>query len=180
MQTMPSRLRDRVDGMDRPGTKVVIGAALATAGLLWHMHDPGTTVPGPVHTTLDSAVLTAAMMTLLLGASVNLVAERSLPQRRWLFVAEHIAGFVTLWLFFGVAASILARVAEGFVPRRLVFASLLGVAAVWQLSMTRRGFVERCGRLPLAPLTGWHASARTYLSGLSDARSWACPAFPDT
>src|SRR6185369_12786242 len=89
----------------RPGPTFVALAAIATAGLLWHMREAAPSTPGPLHTALDSAATTAAMMALLVGESVEFVAERSLPSRRWLTASEHVLGYVALWVAFGLVAS---------------------------------------------------------------------------
>jgi predicted metal-binding membrane protein len=135
------------------------------------MHEAAPSTPGHLHTAIDSAAMTAAMMALLIGGSAELVAERSLPSRRWLAVGEHVLGFVAIWIAFGLVASGAVQTMELVLSPAIIFGVLLVIAGIWQGSDRRRRALGRCGRLPVGPLRGWRASRRNLLSGVRDARS---------
>jgi hypothetical protein len=155
----------------QPSSTVVGVAGAVTVVMLWHMHEVATVRPGPIHTAIDVGVMTAAMMTLLIGGSARLVAERALPERRWRAVGEHTLGFATTWFACGVIASGLVQTVQTALSPPIVFGTLLAVAGVWQLSDRRRRVLSRCGHLPVAPLRGWRSSSGNLRAGHRDAIS---------
>jgi predicted metal-binding membrane protein len=103
------------------------------------------------------ALMVVAMMLPAAIPAVRHVAVKSFRWRRQRAMAEFVAVFVGIWVLFGaVLLNVLARWAPADSGPLLAVA--LAVAAVWQLTETKRRALVRCHRAsPLAP-RGWPAT----------------------
>jgi predicted metal-binding membrane protein len=143
---------------------LVIGGLLAVAGLAWWLTvarmagmdaAPGTHLGTIGWFTVTWAAMMAAMMlpSLAPAARVATAAWRHGPGRTVLFAS----GYLIAWTLAGVAAYAavaLARQTAGLAwgsGGRWLSAGVLILAAVYELSPTKRAFLARCRRAPGAP-----------------------------
>lgn len=146
-------------------TESLRGAGVVlTIAVAWHVH---RSPPGEVsiHSVAEHGAMIGAMMLPLAASSALLVAERSLRRRRRRAVAEHVGGFVLLWVAFGMCAAAGVSVLQDVVPRYVALAGLTAAAAAWQVSNRRRVTANRCGYVRAGPPTGWRSDLHTVAAG---------------
>lgn len=124
--------------------------ALAVSVVAW-----GVLVAEGVHRPFAAwSLMVIAMMVPLVVGPIRTTAARSLWHRRHRAIAIFLAGYLTLWLAAGVAASLLASLlgVHGGSEHPLLVASGFALAAGWQLAPAKRRALNACHRtMPLAP-----------------------------
>jgi predicted metal-binding membrane protein len=131
----------------------------------------GHVAAAPAAAFADWCVMVLAMMVPAAVPAVRRVAFDSLRRRRLRAMTVFLAGYVALWVAFGLAtiALITAVDAVPAVDRGLVAAALLLVAAGYELTSRKRRFLRSC-HLPAAlPPTGWRADAACARFGVRQA-----------
>jgi predicted metal-binding membrane protein len=106
--------------------------------------------------------MTVAMMAPGLAPMTRYVRERAL-RRRWWAAPTVVVSYFAVWLALGIMVSRVAP--SGGVPAAVV-ASLLVVAAVWQLTPAKRWAVRACDRPVGLQLRGARATRSELLFGL--------------
>lgn len=117
-------------------------------------------------------VMTAAMMLPIVAGGADRIAAASLWRRRHVSVIEYLAGYLSVWSVFGLAAiGIIAVVWPAGVPADAPAVALL-VAAVWQVMSPRKQTLRRCARPPYVNVRGWPADRDCVTAGV--AQGWRC------
>jgi predicted metal-binding membrane protein len=122
---------------------------------------PGAGSGGPVAMALAGmpmwSLMALAMMLPAALPAASHVAVNSLRRRRGRAVSEFLAGYLVLWLGFGVV--VLTGLAALPTDRAVILlAAALGVATAWEISPAKQWALRRCHRATPLPPTGWRAS----------------------
>lgn len=111
------------------------------------------------------ALMIMAMMFPMVLDSIRTIAARSLWRRRHRAIVEFLAGYLALWMLFGIAVSGVISLLQVQVQSTLIAALGFGVAVLWQVMPAKRRALLACHRtLPIAP-TGWRADRDCLRSG---------------
>lgn len=120
-------------------------------------HTPATLATVIGGAIVDWTTMAVAMMVPSLIVPIREVAARSFWNRRHRAVAAFLAGYVSIWILFGVVAAMALSPLPSDVRLRLLPVLLLAAAA-WQLSPLKWRAVMACHRrITLAP-DGWAAT----------------------
>lgn len=128
----------------------------------------------------DWAVMSAAMMLPLSLSPVRYVAFRSLWRRRHLAIAEFLAGYLGVWVSFGVVVVLLTRFPSPFgnFEGAGISIVLFGCATLWQLTTYKQSALRACHRIrPLAPC-GWSANTACIRFGAQHGRECLISCWP--
>jgi len=154
----------------------VAGAGSGMAG-----HAPGLISAGPstpLLTTLPMLALMAmAMMLPPALPTVQRVALNSLYWRRRRAALEFVAVFLAVWMAYSLTV-LGALDLAGLAAAPLAPAAALALAALWQLTPTKRRALQACHRTRPLPPRGWRATAAVAGFGLRNglaclASCWA-------
>jgi predicted metal-binding membrane protein len=116
-------------------------------------------------------VMSAAMMGPAALPAARHVALNSLRRRRRRAVLTFFAGYVAVWLAFGLFALPAVALLDGMAGADVALAGALVAAAVWQLLPYRRRCLRGCRRtVPLRP-RGWKAALACLRFSLRYGRS---------
>lgn len=156
----------------------LLGSAAPNIGGMSNM--PGMTMTGSAESHGDFLVTGAglagwilmciAMMGPASLAGVRHTGINSLRWRRGRAMAEFSAAYLGVWAAFGIIALSLnafVTVHRGL----LLFASVLALAAAWQLTPFKRRALRGCHRSVPLPLRGWRAEKGTIWFGMRNGLS---------
>lgn len=142
------------------------------AGLVSAGHHHGTQVWPSVLATLPLwTVMCIAMMVPAALPAVRHVGTNSLRWRQQRAIVEFLAGYVGVWVAFGVATLSALALVDGRLPSDVVLAAALGAAAVWQVLPYQRRFLRAGHRTVPLPPRGWPAAAGCARFGFRHGRA---------
>jgi predicted metal-binding membrane protein len=98
-------------------------------------------------------------------AGVRHTAVNSLWWRRRRAVAEFSIGYISIWIIFGVVGLPLVALVPT-AARWTATGIMLGAAAFWQVTPSKRRWLRDCHRSVPLPPTGWRAEAGAIRFGL--------------
>jgi len=140
----------------RPERAAVAAIALAwlAAGLAHAVAPAGAAATVALWTAMSAAMMGPAAL-----PATRHVALNSLRRRRGRAVLAFLAGYVAVWVAFGLAALPVVALLEDAAGADVVLAAALAAAALWQWLPYRRRCLRACHRtVPLRP-RGWRALA---------------------
>jgi predicted metal-binding membrane protein len=125
-----------------------------------HVHHHGAAVPSLSSVLPTWAIVSAAMMVPSVLPACRYIAFRSPWRHRQRAVSVFLAAYLSVWVAFGVVATestgrIQRLLGAGF--SRWLLALALLVAAVWELTPTRRRSLRACHLIAPPPPHGWKA-----------------------
>jgi predicted metal-binding membrane protein len=116
-------------------------------------------------------VMCIAMMVPAALPAVRHVGTNSLRWRQQRAIVEFLAGYVGVWVAFGVVTLSALALVDGRIPSDGVLAAALGAAAVWQVLPYQRYFLRACHRTVPLPPRGWRAAAGCARFGFRHGRA---------
>ncbi|MGH3697309.1 MAG: DUF2182 domain-containing protein [Pseudonocardiaceae bacterium] len=150
----------------------VVGFHAGPADLAPAGHHHGVPAQPSVPATLPMwTVMCLAMMVPAALPAVRHVGTNSLRWRQQRAIAEFLAGYLGVWVVFGVATLSALALLHGRVPSDVVLAAALGAAAGWQLLPYQRYFLRACHRTVPLPPRGWRAAAGCVHFGFRHGRA---------
>lgn len=150
----------------------VVGLHAGLAGLASTGHHHGVHVRPSVPATLPMwTVMCIAMMVPAALPAARHVGTNSLRWRQQRAIVEFLAGYVGVWVAFGVATLSALALVDATIPSDVVLAAALGAAAVWQVLPYQRYFLRACHRTVPLPPRGWRAAAGCARFGFRHGRA---------
>jgi predicted metal-binding membrane protein len=170
LSVVPTRLASPLTRY--PQWWVIGGAAAAWAALAAqlagaHSAHAGHAAPGGTGFAVWSLMCVAMMVPVTLPALRHVYANSIRSRRQWATVV-YLTAYLAVWIAFGIVAMAVRVPVES----RLVAIGLLCVAAVWQLTHTKRRALLACRRTIPLPPQGRRADAACARFGLRQA--WRC------
>lgn len=171
MSTVPARLTSPLTRY--PQWWVIGGVAMAWLTLATmslpatHSAHTGHAAPGPRGLAEWSLMCVAMTVPVTLPALRHVYANSIRRRRQWA-TAVYLMAYLTVWVAVGVLPAAVRVPVEG----RLVAIAALCVAAVWQLTRTKRRALLACRRTIPLPPQGRRADAACVRFGMRQA--WRC------
>jgi predicted metal-binding membrane protein len=118
--------------------------------------------------------MTVGMMVPVTLPAVRHVGLNSLRSRRWRAMTLYLAVYIGVWVVFGIVALIGERIAREItgLDSRVLLAFALTMAAIWQLTRTKRRALFACRRTVPLPPVGRRADAGCARFAL--LQGWRC------